>query len=523
MQIHPTKTTVDITVAGFAIIAVGLLFQVPAMVGWGGALIVGLAVARAVTHVSVARIRAAGFEMLWRSEPRVRRLARGESIELEAEVRNRDSRAARYVALRPVCSPNLKVELDPAAGEVPASGRLGVKIRVTAPRVGRHGIFGLSLEVFGAPGLFEVPLTFANPFGLEVLPRAFASRLRSPRGGRSRHSANDGRPGPLSGESLELRELREHQPGDPFKRIAWKASARRGRLMVRDYEREERDVVWLMLDASVELWSGLPGNAPLDIAIDEVAAVATRHLARGDRVGLCISGARTLEWLRPDRGAAHAMKIMASLAEKTQTYDADRSDLDEADVGFRVLEHLRPLDPSAARGVRSTELDRIARRAERVRSRAPFPDADAYAEDKRGRTLRRYLAAFGLPSPARLEPERSRTDRQMATALGRAARDRPNPSLIYVWSPPPDMQARPEIERALTKLPRRRIEVRWVAIRLGAHLPREGSEMMPAVADALSIRARVAEERGAQALRSLGVHVERLKGRTLPPPPPSQP
>ncbi|HMR74145.1 MAG TPA: DUF58 domain-containing protein, partial [Polyangiaceae bacterium] len=221
MQIHPTKTTVDITVAGFAIMAVGLLFQVPAMVGWGGALIVGLAVARAVTHVSVARIRAAGFEMLWRSEPRVRRLARGESIELEAEVRNRDSRAARYVALRPVCSPNLKVELDPAAGEVPASGRLGVKIRVTAPRVGRHGIFGLSLEVFGAPGLFEVPLTFANPFGLEVLPRAFASRLRSPRGGRSRHSANDGRPGPLSGESLELRELREHQPGDPFKRIAW--------------------------------------------------------------------------------------------------------------------------------------------------------------------------------------------------------------------------------------------------------------------------------------------------------------
>ena len=492
--------------------------------GWGGALVIGLAVARAVTHVSVARIRAAGFEMLWRSEPRVRRIARGESVELEAEVRNRDSRAARYVALRPVCSPNLELKLDPPAGEVPASGRLRVKITVTAPRVGRHGIFGLSLEVFGAPGLFEVPLTFANPFGIEVLPRPFASRLRSPRGGRSRHSADDGRPGPLSGESIELRELREHYPGDPFKRIAWKASARRGRLMVRDYEREERDVVWLMLDASVELWAGQPGHSPLDIAIDEVAAVATRHLSRGDRVGLCIVGARTLEWRRPDRGASHAMGLMQSLSTKAQTYDSDRSDLDEADVGYRVLEHLRPLDPSAARGVRSAELDRIARRAERLRSRAPFREVDVHAEDRRGRILRRYLAAYGLPSPARLEPERSRTDRQLAAALTRAVQERPSPSLIYVWSPPPDLKARPEIERALSALPRRRVELRWVAIRLGTHLPRAGSPVMPAVADALSIRARVAEERGNKALRSMGVHVERLKGRpSLPPPPPTQP
>ncbi|MEZ4224217.1 MAG: DUF58 domain-containing protein [Polyangiaceae bacterium] len=523
MQIHPTRTTVDVAIAGLVVLGAGLAFQVPALVGWGGALVIGLAIARAVTHVSVARIRAAGFEMLWRSEPRVRRLARGERVELEAEVRNRDSRAARYIALRPVASPLLSVELEPKAGEVPAGGRLRVRVSVTARRVGRHGMFGLSLEVFGAPGLFEVPLTFANPFGIEVLPRAFATRLRSPRGGRSRHSADDGRPGPLSGESLELRELREHQPGDPFKRIAWKATARKGRLMVRDYEREERDVVWLMLDASVELWSGEVGRAPLDVAIDEVAAVATRHLARGDRVGLGIFGARTLEWLKPDRGAAHAMRLMTSLALAPQTYDADRSDLDEADVAHRVLEHLRPLDPGAARGVRSAELDRIARRADRLRGRAPFPDASVFAEERRGRSLRRYLACFGLPSPARLEPERSRTDRQLASGLARCLRERPSPSLVYVWSPPPDLKARPEIEKALERLPRRKVELRWIAIRLAQDLPRTGSTMAPVVADALSIRARVAEERGNAALRALGVHVDQLKGRaSLPPPPPSR-
>src|SRR5690606_26046524 len=137
--------------------------------------------------------------------------------------------------------------------------------------------------------------------------------------------ADEGRPGAFSGDGLELRELREHMPGDPFKRIAWKASARRGTLLVRDYEREERDVVWLLLDASIELWSGKPGQSPLDLAIDEVAAVAQRHLARGDRVGLGILAARTLCWLPPDRGASHGVEIASALVRATMTYDSDRS------------------------------------------------------------------------------------------------------------------------------------------------------------------------------------------------------
>ena len=73
-----------------------------------------------------------------------------------------------------------------------------------------------------------------------------------------------------------LRELREHQPGDPFRRIAWKASARRGVLLVRDFEREERDVIWLVLQASVDLWSGPLGRAPLLTAPSNKQSLAGR-------------------------------------------------------------------------------------------------------------------------------------------------------------------------------------------------------------------------------------------------------
>jgi len=509
-------------------VGVGMVAREAAIVAWGGALLIGLAVARAVTHLGVARVRAAGFEMLWRSEPRVRRVARGEEIELEAEVRNRDTRAARYVGLRVVAAPSLDVEIDPPEGEVPAGGRLRAIVKVQTPRVGYHGLHGLSLEVRGGPGLFEVPLTFANPFGVEVMPRAFALAMRSPRGGRSRMVADEGRPGPLSGDGMELRELREHRPGDPLKRVAWKASARRGQLMVRDYEREERDVVWLLLDASVELWSGRVGSAPLDLAIDEVAAVAQRHLARGDRVGLGVLGARRLAWLRPERGPAQGIEILTALAHAASTVDADRSDLDEVDVALRVLEHMRPLDPVAAHRVRSSDLDRIARRVDRVKARAPFPRAEAWADSARDRTLRSYLAAFGMAAPARLEPERPRTDSQIAAALERVVRERPAASAVYVWSPAPDAGSRPEILKAIGRFPRRSCELRWVSMRLDPSIPKSDAPLVAAVGDAIAIRARVAQERGEHELRRQGVRVERAQPRGLgavirrddPPPPP---
>jgi uncharacterized protein (DUF58 family) len=513
VKVHPNRTATDLAIAGMLAVAIGVVLRQAAIVAWGGALLVGLAIARAVTRLSIARIRASGFEMLWREEPRHRRVARGDTVQLLAEVRNRDHRAARFVELRPVASPELEVSLSPAHGEVPASGGLAIEVNVTVPRVGRHGLHGLSLEVQGSPGLFEVPLTFANPFGLDVLPRPFFASLRSARGGRSRMAAHAGRPGPLSGDGYELRELREHQTGDPFKRIAWKATARLGKLLVRDHEREERDVVWLLLDASVELWAGDPGTAPLDVAIDEVAAVAQHHLAQGDRVGLAIIASRVLAWSAPDRGPAHGAELLDLLAHATATVDVDRSDLDETDVAARVLDHMRPLDPVAARRVKLRDLDRLARRADRVRARAPLASSEPYSHSPRERALRRYLEAFGIYSPPRIEPDRQKTDVQLAAALSRLCRERPRPSVVYVWSPPSDPVNRPDIKRALLRHPRRRIELRWVSMSSERSIPHTGTPLAPSVGFAVTERARAAEERGERALRRIGVRVQRIHPR----------
>lgn len=511
MQVHPTRTSIDLAGAALVAVAAGLLMQSGPVVAWAGALLVGLALARAVTEFSVNRIRNAGFEMLWRGEARSARTSRGELLEIEAEVRNRDSRAARFVGLRAVFAPELSIEIVPSQGEVPAGGRLRVVLRVVGRRVGRYGIHGLSLEVQGNPGLYEVPLTFANPFGVEVMPRAYQAFAHQARGGRSHRGAERGRPGPAAGDGEQLRELREHRAGDPLRRVAWKASAKRGRLMVREYEREERDVVWFVLDASIELGAGNPGYTPLDRAIDEVSGYVTRHAARGDRIGLCVVAARTLHLLKPERGTTHTTRILHVLSQVATFVDADRSGLDEADVAARVLEHMRPLDPNASERVRSSELDRIARRADRVRARAPFEAHEVLSASRRERSLRRYLLAFGLSCPARLEPDRVRTDHELIRVLSELGRSKPHPSLIYVWSPTPDPTSRGQLERALAHHGRRRHELRWVPMRFDLDLAWAAPGASDPVLTALVAQARAAHERGALALARLGIQVLRSR------------
>ncbi|HTQ07497.1 MAG TPA: hypothetical protein VMI54_26755, partial [Polyangiaceae bacterium] len=211
-------------------------------------------------------------------------------------------------------------------------------------------------------------------------------------------------------------------------------------------------------------------------------------------------------FLEPGSTPGHALALVNALADATSCLEPERSGLDEADVAARVLEHLRPLDPRAAAHLRPNELDRIARRAERmIVARSLFKHAGVAAATRRERTLRSYLAAFGLGSPARVEPDRPRTDAELARLLVRLGREKQRPSLVYLWSPAPDPETRPALDRALAALPRRRFELNWMSVRLDAGIPTDATGVAHVVAETVSLRAQAAVRRGEHALRRLGV------------------
>ena len=280
--------------------------------------------------------------------------------------------------------------------------------------------------------------------------------------------------------------------------------------MVREYEKDERDVVWLVLDAAVDHWAGPPGESALDRAIDELASVAVRHARSGDRVGLAVIGTRTLCFEKPERGIAHATHLIEKLMQVTGCMDADRSGLDELELSLRVIEHMRPLDPALSTHVHASEIDRVARRAEKLQKRAPFADVITQAPTPRERTLRRYLAAYGISSPARVDPERVRVDVEIIRLIERLRHQKVRPSLIYVWSEAPDEALRPALVRSLAERKRRGATWKWVLLRPSFGNLSDDSPKAQAVRDAFALRQKVAHERGERSLHRLGIRLERL-------------
>ncbi|OJY31509.1 MAG: hypothetical protein BGO98_15875 [Myxococcales bacterium 68-20] len=526
MQLHPTRATFQVALAGAAMVAVGVAAKVSAAVAFGGAMLLAITLGRALALSTVTRIRASGFEMVWTMTRRVTRLERDEEVVLHAELRNRGVDDARGVNLRPVASSLLDVTIHPPVLDLPAASKVRFDVHVRAKRVGRWGVHGIALEVRGTPlggeGLYEVPLMFANPHGIEVVPKPLFAMLQSARGGRARALAPAGRAAPLPGEGETLKELREHVPGDPFKRIAWKASARRGQLLVREMEREERDIVWLVIDASVELWAGDAGRAPLDIAVDELGGIAARHLARGDKVGLVVFASRIRTWLVPESGPLQASRIAAALASTASAVDADRCELDEVELAARVAEHLRPLDPRGLADVPRGNFDALATRAEAMRARAPFAPRLPQATTTRDQRLRHYLAAFGIEVPPRVDGEREKAEVQLANLLEKILLEkRKKPSIVHVWAPPPGPGTETgdravSVERAVRKLRARHVDVRWTMPAFEPALEVQTSEPLTVedvVRNAVRMRVRASQSRAERVMRGMGVRARPIEVR----------
>src|SRR5262249_46994687 len=132
----------------------------------------------------------------------------------------------------------------------------------------------------------------------------------------------------------------DHAHGDPFKFIAWKATARRQRLMVKDLETEIVAHHALVVDIGARMRGGVPGRAPLDSAIDTAAAIARAALERGDRVGLVGFDPRPVVELGPGSGRHHWLQLVDRLLDAQTVVDEDLTDVTPSELVATVARYL---------------------------------------------------------------------------------------------------------------------------------------------------------------------------------------
>lgn len=213
---------------------------------------------------------------------------------------------------------------------------MGKQVRSYIGRVRliRRGVFSLGPTVLAAGdlfGLFPIEREIADQDSLLVYPMMVEVRgFPNP-------------PGLLpGGEELRRRThqvtpnaagVRDYTNGDPLNRIHWLSTARRGRLIVKEFELDPLADVWIFLDAASNVQATFPqalpdsytkdfwtrtGKVPLPPSTEEygisiTASLVRDYLRRGRSVGLACAG-QHLALISPDRGGRQLGKILEALA-----------------------------------------------------------------------------------------------------------------------------------------------------------------------------------------------------------------
>lgn len=123
----------------------------------------------------------------------------------------------------------------------------------------------------------------------------------------------------LHGQGQEFERLRDYVPDDSLRHVDWKASARRGSLITREYDVEQSQNIMLLLDLGRTMASrtveedGSLGISKADCAIN--ASVLLAHVAAqsDDRVGLYCFADGPIAYIPPGKGAPQAARLMDAL------------------------------------------------------------------------------------------------------------------------------------------------------------------------------------------------------------------
>jgi uncharacterized protein (DUF58 family) len=328
-------------------------------------LIIGAAAAQPVISVTAACLLAL-LTGAWVGVQRDLDLIRGLSVQLGTEggpsrsrhtpfevrftIAHPGRRALRHVsfALRTTGEPAIAL-LDPGGFvlNIPARARGTARLSLTFARAGHWHVHGVEFQLSGPLGLTQAQRYHPADLALHVRPRRLpqkrAEALIGPSGalrereGRHRNTA--------AGHGTELRELRDYVPGDALRRMAWRATARRQRPLVRAYDDESVRRLQLLIDIGPTMRAGLIGETPLDRAVDLAATLI--ELAQHDRVGLTTFDHRVYGHLEAATGRQQIQKMLRHLMDLTRVVDADLTEVSEGELVARVGAFLEVQDGMA--------------------------------------------------------------------------------------------------------------------------------------------------------------------------------
>ncbi len=248
----------------------------------------------------------------------------GQTVTERIEVCNRSRLAKLWLEVRDYST--LAGHEASRVVHVRGRGRTEWRVETRCGRRGRYRIGPLVVRSGDPFGLFPRSLRVPGSHELIVYPATLdVSGFALPPG-----SLSGGRATPQRNPFVtpNVTGIRDYSSGDAFNRISWAATARLGKLMVKEFDVDPSSDIWLVLDLdqayhrSAVCRGNGAGPGPVvpdwldsteEYAVAVAASLARRCLDEGRNVGLIASGAFH-EVIPADRSDRQYIKILETLA-----------------------------------------------------------------------------------------------------------------------------------------------------------------------------------------------------------------
>jgi uncharacterized protein (DUF58 family) len=247
--------------AAVVLVALGVVAGYPVLVTLGA-----IAVGAVVAAVGVAG-RRPRVEVIRELFPD--RVERGGRAGVTLRVHNPGSRRqAGFTAVDRVGADRVTVAVRPLG----AGAEQSYLNELPTGRRGRHEVGPMSLRRADALGLGGSELLIGETATLWVYPKTHP--MRAVAGGLPLHH-HDGEATETSPRgSLDVREVRAYVPGDEVRHLHWKATARTGQLMIRDYADPHQPRFTVLLDNRREIRTSAEFEEAVELAASLIVAAA---------------------------------------------------------------------------------------------------------------------------------------------------------------------------------------------------------------------------------------------------------
>jgi len=210
---------------------------------------------------------------------------------------------------------DLWFELNLNAGE-----RKSISYNLRPTKRGEYSFGQLRLYVSSALGLVNRRFNFGSEQIVKVYPSFLSLRKYELLAISNRLNELGIKKIRRIGHSLEFDQVKSYVQGDDFRTLNWKATARKGELMVNSFVDEKAQQVYCVIDKSRSMKMPFEGLSLLDYAINASLVLSNVALLKEDKAGLITVAETVSSIVAADRRPAHLNKIMEVLYKEKTRY-----------------------------------------------------------------------------------------------------------------------------------------------------------------------------------------------------------